>query len=108
MHIAWIDFILVLCAALVGASMLVFFYGLGLRLLVEGGRPPVVHPVDFPDAITKLTPKQIRKAEKKAAKAAKRNPLTHLQKRARLTGAYACFTLCGLTILGAVILIVAH
>lgn len=108
LQIDWLAFVKVLIAAIIGGGLLVFFYGLGLRLLVDGGKPPVVHPAEYPDAITTLSPKQMRKAEKKAAKVAKRNPLSAGARRAVLACAYGCFTLCALTILGAVVLIVVH
>jgi len=103
--IDWEAFLHVFLAALIGAVVVVGFYALGLRLLVRGGRPPVVAPAEFTDAITVLTDKQKRRAEKAAAKAAKRNPLSEVQKRAALLGAYACFGVCGAAVLGALLLI---
>ncbi|UNK72570.1 peptidase [Microbacterium sp. H1-D42] len=86
--------------------LVVLFYALGLRLLVRGGRAPVVSPAEFTDAITIVTDKEIRRAEKAAAKAAKRSELTAAQRKLALVGAYACFVLCGAAVLGGVILIV--
>ncbi len=105
MIIDWEAFLHVFVAALIGAVVVVGFYALGLRLLVRGGRPPVVAPVEFTDAITVLSDKQKRRAEKAAAKAAKRNPLSAGQKRLALVGAYACFAVCGAAVLGALLLI---
>lgn len=106
--IDWGAFVLVFFAALAGASFLVGFYALGLRLLVAGGKPPVVHPAEFPDAITVMSPKQIRKAEKRAEKAAKRVPLSPAAQKLVLCGAYACFAICGLVILFAVALLLLN
>jgi len=108
MIIDWWAFFVVFAVALAGAGALVPLYSMGLRLLVAAGRPPVVHPVDFPDAITVLTPKQIAKAEKKAAKAAKKVALTQWQQNLVLAGAYVCFGLCGACVLGAVVLLVVR
>lgn len=105
-EIDWAAFLQVFVAALVGAVAIVMFYALGLRLLVRGGRAPVVSPVEFTDAITIVSEKQIRRAAKQAAKAAKKSPLTDGQKRLALLGAYACFTLCALAVLGGILLIV--
>jgi hypothetical protein len=104
--IDWLAFLQVFGAALTGAVVVVLFYALGLRLLVRAGRVPVVAPVEFTDAIAVVTDKQRRRAEKAAAKAAKKNPLTPAQKRIALMGAYACFVVCGLAVLGGLILIV--
>ncbi len=105
MLINWGAFLQVFAAALIGASVVVTFYALGLRLLVRGGRPPLVAPVEFTDAITVLTDKQRRRAEKAAAKAAARNPLSDGQKRVALVGAYLCFGVCAVAVLGALLLI---
>ena len=67
MVIDWDAFLHVFVAALLGASIVVTFYALGLRLLVRGGRPPLVAPAEFTDAITVLTDKQRRRAEKAVA-----------------------------------------
>ncbi len=98
-------FVHVFLAALLGASIVVTFYALGLRLLVRGGRPPLVAPAEFTDAITVLTDKQKRRHEKAVAKAAKKNPLSEGQKRISLVAAYACFVVCGAAVLGALLLI---
>ncbi len=105
MLINWEAFLQVFVAAIVGASIVVTFYSLGLRLLVTGGRPPLVSPAEFTDAITVLTDKQKRRAEKAVAKAAKKNPLSDGQKRLALVGAYACFAVCAAAVLGALLLI---
>ena len=75
------------------------------ELLVRGGRPPLVSPAEFTDAITVLTDKQKRRAEKAVAKAAKKNPLSDAQKRVSLIGAYLCFAVCAAAVLGALLLI---
>lgn len=106
MTIDWFAFVQVFAAALTAAVLVVGFYALGLRLLVRAGRPPVVAPVEFTDAITVITEKEARRAEKAAAKAAKRSPLTDGQKRFALVGAYACFAVCAAAVLGGLLLIV--
>ena len=79
--IDWLAFVQVFVAALIAAVLVVGFYALGLRLLVRAGRAPVVAPAEFTDAITVITEKEARRAEKAAAKAAKKSPLTDGQKR---------------------------
>lgn len=106
MTIDWLAFVQVFFAALTAAVLVVGFYALGLRLLVRAGRPPVVAPAEFTDAITVISEKEARRAEKAAAKAAKRNPLTEGQKRLALIGAYACFAVCAAAVLGGLLLIV--
>ncbi|WP_345752905.1 peptidase [Microbacterium rhizophilus] len=106
MTIDWSAFVLVFAAALIGAVVVVGFYALGLRLLARSGRVPVVAPATFTDAITVLSPKQIAKAAKAAAKAAAKSPLTDAQKRLSLLGAYACFVLCALAVASGIFLIV--
>lgn len=104
--IDWIAFLQVFIAAFVGATLVVSFYALGIRLLVRAGRAPVVGPVEFTDAITVITPKQQRKAEKHAAKAAKKSPLTDGQKRVALLGAYVCFGVCAIAVIAGILIIV--
>jgi hypothetical protein len=104
--IDWIAFVQVFLAAMIAAVLVVGFYALGLRMLVRAGRPPVVAPAEFTDAITVISEKEARRAEKAAAKAAKRNPLTEGQKRLALVAAYACFAVCGAAVLGGILLIV--
>ncbi|MET0481166.1 MAG: peptidase, partial [Mycetocola sp.] len=82
--IDWMGFIIVLVAALTGTVLVVGFYALGLKMLVRAGRVPVVIPAAFTDAITVFTPAEIKSAAKKAAKAARKNPLTPMQKRMAL------------------------
>lgn len=106
MAIDWLAFLQVFVAALIGAVIVVLFYALGLRMLVRAGRVPVVAPAEFTDAISVVTDKQRRRAEKAAAKAARKNPLTPAQKRIALVAAYACFVVCGLAVLAGLILIV--
>ncbi len=99
-------FVIVLLAALTGTVVVVGLYSLGLKMLVRAGRVPVVSPATFTDAITVLTAAEIKSAAKKAAKAARKNPLSPLQKRIALFAAYACFVLCGAAVIFGVYLIV--
>ncbi|MDN4614785.1 peptidase [Leifsonia sp. F6_8S_P_1B] len=106
--IDWAAFLIVFGAALLATCVVVSLYALGTRLLSVAGRVPVVEPVEFTDAITVMTPEQLRRAQRRAEKAAKRSPLTEGQKRAALTGAYACFTACGLAVLFGLYLIIPY
>lgn len=107
--IDWLAFLQVFAAALLGAVAIVAFYAFGLRLLVRSGHAPVVSPAEFTDAITVITDKDLRRAEKQAAKAAKKSPLTEGQKRLSLVGAYVCFALCAAAVVaGILILVVGH
>lgn len=107
--IDWFSFLTVFVAALIGATAIVTFYALGLRLLVRAGHAPVVTPAEFTDAITVISDKEIRRAEKQAAKAARKSPLTPLQKRISLVSAYGCFALCAASVAaGIVIIVVGH
>lgn len=106
MIINWVAFLQVFAAALLGAVLVVGFYGVGVRLLVLSGRAPVVAPAEFTDAIAIVTEKEIRKAEKAAAKAAKKSPLTEAQKRLALIGAFLSFGCAALAVLGGLIIIV--
>lgn len=105
--IDWFAFVQVFAAAITGAVLVVGFYALGLRMLVRAGRVPVVTPAEFTDAIAVISEKQARRHAKAAAKAAKKNPLTVGQKRIALVTAYGAFALCGLAVLGGIVLIVA-
>ena len=106
MTIDWFAFVQVFVAAIIAAVLVVGFYALGLRLLVRAGRAPVVAPAEFTDAITVISEKEARRAEKAAAKAAKRSPLTEAQKRVALAAAYLCFAVCAAAVLGGLLLIV--
>jgi hypothetical protein len=106
MTIDWIAFVQVFIAAFLAATIVVSAYALGLRMLVRAGRAPVVAPVEFTDAITVISEKEARRAEKAAAKAAKKSPLTDGQKRFALFGAYASFAVAGAAVLGGLLLIV--
>ncbi|MEV7631124.1 peptidase [Microbacterium sp. NPDC089318] len=106
MSIDWTAFVGVFLAALLGAGAIVLFYALGLRMLVRAGRVPVVTPVEFTDAITVLTEKEIRRAAKQAAKAARKSPLSERQKAIAFAGAVGCFILCGAAVIGGILLIV--
>lgn len=103
--IDWFAFVQVFVAALLAASVVVSFYAIGLRLLVRAGRVPVVIPATFTDALTVMTPKEQKRAAKAAKKAAKKNPLSPAQKRVALVGAYGSFAVCGLVVLGGLLLI---
>ncbi|CAL4859292.1 peptidase [Microbacterium sp. MM2322] len=103
--IDWFAFVQVFIAAIVAASTVVTFYAIGLRLLVRAGRVPVVVPATFTDALTIMTPKEQKRAAKAAKKAAKKNPLSPAQKRVALVGAYLSFGVCGLVVLGGLLLI---
>ncbi|WP_119698136.1 peptidase [Microbacterium halotolerans] len=106
MSIDWLAFLQVFVTALAGAGLVVGFYALGLRLRAASGRIPVVAPAEFTDAIAVLTEKQKRKEEKAAAKAARKSPLTDVQKRAALIGSYACFAMSALAVAAGLLLIV--
>ena len=104
--IDWLAFLLVLVSALLATVVVVITYSLGIRLLTVSGRTPIVTPAEFTDAITVITPAEAKAAMKKAAKAAKKSPLTDRQKRAALIGARTCFTLSGIAALVGIYLIV--
>ncbi|AWB95141.1 peptidase [Agromyces badenianii] len=106
--IDWLAFLLVFVSALVGTVVVVSSYSLGVRLLTISGRTPIVTPAEFTDAITVVTPAEIRQAEKRAAKAARKSPLSESQKRAALVGAWACFTLSGIAVIFGIYLIVGE
>jgi hypothetical protein len=105
-QIDWFAFVEVFAAALLGSLLVVGFYAIAVRLLVRAGRAPVVAPAEFTDAITVISEKEVGRAAKAAAKAAKKSPLTAAQKRVALIGAYVSFALCGLAVLGGLLLIV--
>ena len=105
-EIDWLAFVQVFVAALIASLLVVGFYAIAVRLLVRAGRVPVVAPAEFTDAITVISEKEARRAEKAAAKAAKKSPLTDGQKRLALVGAYASFGMCGLAVLGGLLLII--
>lgn len=106
MSINWVAFVQVFGAALTGAVLVVSFYAAGLRLLVRGGRAPVVGPAEFTDAITVISEKEAQRAVKAAAKAARKSPLTAAQKQVSLVGAYACFAVAALVVLAGLLLII--
>ncbi|MFV0373881.1 peptidase [Microbacterium sp.] len=103
--IDWLAFVQVFVAALAGAAIVVTCYAVGLRLLVRAGRAPVVAPAEFTDAITVVSDKDLARAAKAAAKAAKKSPLTVGQKRLAYIGALASFGVAGLAVLGGLLLI---
>ena len=104
--IDWLAFLLVLVSALLATVVVVTTYSLGLRLLTVSGRTPIVTPAEFTDAITVVTPAEAKAAAKKAAKAAKKSPLTDGQKRAALIGARACFVVSAVAVVVGIYLIV--
>ncbi len=104
----WFAFLQVFVAALVGTLLVVGFYAIAVRLLVRAGKVPVVAPAEFTDAITVVSEKDQARAAKAAAKAAKKSPLTDGQKLLALVGAYGSFALCGIAVLGGLLLIVAN
>ncbi len=76
---------------------------------MRSGHAPVVSPAEFTDAITVITEKELKRAAKQAAKAAKKSPLTTAQKRLSLLGAYGCFALCAVAVIsGILIIVVGH
>jgi len=104
--IDWAAFVVVFIAAFLGATVIVSTYALGIRLLTISGRTPIVTPAEFTDAITVITPAEAKAAAKKAAKAAKKSPLTDGQKRAAYVGAWTCFVLSALSVIVGIFLIV--
>lgn len=100
------QFLSVFVAALIGSCVVVGFYALGMRLLAISGRALFVEPAEFTDAITVISPEEAAKAQKKADKARRKNPLTSAQKNTAVTGAYVCFVLCGAAILYGLYLII--
>lgn len=106
MSIDWLAFLQVFAAALTGAVLVVSFYAAGLRLLVRGGRAPVVGPAEFTDAITVISEKEAQRAVKAVAKAARKSPLTEAQKQTSLVAAYGCFTVAALVVLAGLLLII--
>ena len=104
--IEWSSFVVVLVASLVGTSAVVSAYALGIRLLTVSGRTPIVTPAEFTDAITVVSPAEAKAAAKRAAKAARKSPLTDGQKRVALIGAWACFAISGGAVLYGIYLIV--
>ncbi|MWB98030.1 peptidase [Agromyces seonyuensis] len=108
MTIDWGAFGVVLIAALIVTAIVVSLYSLGLRLLTVSGRTPIVAPAEFTDAIAIITPAELEKAEKRAAKAARKSPLTEREKRFAYLGAYGCFGLSALAVLIGIWLIVGE
>jgi hypothetical protein len=104
--INWLAFLQVFAAALTAAVVVVSFYALGLRMLVRSGHAPVVAPAEFTDAITVISAKEARRAEKAAEKAASKSPLTDFEKRLALVAAYGCFAVCAAAVTGGILLIV--
>ena len=65
--IDWGAFVVVFLAALLGATVIVSMYALGIRLLTVSGRTPIVTPAEFTDAIKGFLAKH-RQAGREAAK----------------------------------------
>ena len=101
-------FLLVFVTAMIGTVVVVSAYSLGVRLLTLSGRSPIVTPAEFTDAITVVTPAEIRQAEKRAAKAAKKSPLSERQKRLAFFAAVTCFVVSGLAVIFGLYLIVGE
>jgi len=104
--IEWSSFLIVLVASITSTAAVVSAYALGIRLLTVSGRTPIVTPAEFTDAITVVSPAEAKAAAKRAAKAAKKSPLTDGQKRAALLGAWACFAISAAAVLFGIYLIV--
>jgi hypothetical protein len=104
--IEWSSFLIVLIASITSTAAVVSAYALGVRLLTVSGRTPIVTPAEFTDAITVVSPAEAKAAAKRAAKAAKKSPLTDAQKRAALVGAWGCFAISGAAVLFGIYLIV--
>ncbi len=95
----WDNLPLVLFWSIIPAAAIVSLYSLGIRLLTASGRTPIVAPLEFTDAITIIDPEEVLKNEKRAAKAARKSPLTQAQKNAAFLAAWACFVLSGAVVL---------
>jgi hypothetical protein len=106
--IDWLSFVEVLGAALLGSAVVVSLYALGLRMLAVAGHTPFVPPVKFEEAITVLSPKQVKKETKKVKKARQRNPYSTAVKRLALVASYALFSLAGLVVLYGIYLMVPY
>lgn len=104
--IDWLALIIVAVSSLLGAALVVSLFAFGIRLLSTAGSPPIGGPAEFTDAITVISPKEAKKIEKRARKAAQRSPLSPAQKRLALVGAYACFALTGVAVLVGIYLII--
>ncbi|MGW4927657.1 peptidase [Agromyces sp. NPDC004153] len=104
--IDWGAFVIVFLAAFLGATVVVSTYALGIRLLTISGRTPIVTPAEFTDAITVISPAEAKAAAKRAAKAARKSPLTDGQKRAAFVGAWTCFVFSAVAVLVGIFLIV--
>lgn len=104
--IDWFAFAKVFAAALTGAVTVVFFYSIGVRMLVRAGRVPRVTDAELTDAIMIVTKKDIRRAERAAEKAAKRPPLTRSQEITALVVAWASFAMCAAAAVAGILLIV--
>lgn len=102
----WIAFLSVLLWSVGSAAAIVALYSLGIRLLTVAGRTPIVTPAEFTDAITVVTPEEVRREEKRAAKAARKSPLTETQKTIAHMGAWVCFVLSGAVVIFGIYLIV--
>ena len=106
--IDWGAFLIVFVSAIIATIIVVGLYSLGLRLLTRAGRVPVVGPAEFTDAITVITEAEAQHAAKRAAKAARKSPLTDAQKNVARFGAYLCFAACGAAVLYGIYLIVLY
>jgi hypothetical protein len=106
MKLNWINLFWVFVWSLGPTMAIVALYSFGIRMLTLSGRAPVVAPLEFTDAITIIEPEEIVKNEKRAAKAARKSPLSQAQKNLAFITAWACFVLSGAVVLLGIWLIV--
>ena len=106
MNLNWMNLFWVFVWSIGPAVAIVALYSTGIRLLTISGRTPIVAPLEFTDAITIIEPEEIVKNEKRAAKAAKKSPLSAAQKTLAYITAWACFVLSGGVVLLGIWLIV--
>lgn len=106
MNMNWMNLLWVFLWSVGPAVAIVALYSTGIRLLTISGRTPIVAPMEFTDAITIIEPEEIVKNEKRAAKAARKSPLTQAQKNLAYLGAWSCFVLSGGVVLLGIWLIV--
>jgi hypothetical protein len=104
--INWGSILVVFAASIVSACAVVSLFAFGLRMLSTAGKTPHVTPAEFTDAITVITPSEAAAEAKRIKKAAKRNPLSTVQKRLALVTAYGCFVVSGLVVLFGIYLVI--
>lgn len=108
MKMNWINLLWVFLWSVGPAMAIVSLYSLGIRFLTMSGRTPIVAPAEFTDAITIVDPEEVVKNEKRAAKAARKSPLTQTQKNFAFIFAWTCFVLSGAVVLFGIWLIVPY